>query len=96
MGKSQYPYNLFIDEKSIEIEPTLEILSVTLEQDLSIKSHVAIMLKKSVCKIAALRKIKRLATSDVMVFLCRAYVLPHLEYCCPLLLGTSKSLKNNY
>ena len=50
MGKSQYPYNLFIDDKSIEIEPTLEILSVTLEQDLSFKSHVAIMLKKSVCK----------------------------------------------
>ena len=24
-----------------------------------------------------------------------AYVLPHLEYCCPLLLGISKALKNN-
>ncbi|CAH3034941.1 unnamed protein product, partial [Porites lobata] len=24
-----------------------------------------------------------------------AYVLPHLEYCCPLLLGISKVLKNN-
>ena len=25
----------------------------------------------------------------------KAYVLPHLEYCCPLLLGISKVLKNN-
>ena len=52
LGKSQYPYNLFIGDKaadkSIEIEPT---------QDLSFKPHVAIMLKKAYAKIAALRSI---------------------------------------
>ena len=30
-----------------------------------------------------------------MISLYKAYVLPHLEYCCPLLLGISKVLKNN-
>ena len=49
LGKSQYPYNLFIGDKaadkSIEIEPT---------QDLSFKPHVAIMLKKAYAKIASL------------------------------------------
>ena len=29
-----------------------------------------------------------------MISLYRAYVIPHIEYCCPLLLGISKSLKN--
>ena len=29
------------------------------------------------------------------ISLYKAYVLPHLEYCCPLLLGISKALKNN-
>ena len=60
LGKSQYPYNLFIGDKSIEIEPTLKILGVTLDQDLSFEPYVAIMLKKVYAKIAALRRIKRL------------------------------------
>ena len=30
-----------------------------------------------------------------MISLYKAYVLPHLEYCCPLLLGISKALKNH-
>ena len=30
-----------------------------------------------------------------MISLYKAYVLPHLEYCCPLLLGISKVLKNS-
>ena len=30
-----------------------------------------------------------------MISLYNAYVLPHLEYCCPLLLGISKVLKDN-
>ena len=95
LGKSQYPYNLFIGDKSIEIEPTLKILGVTLDRDLSFKPHVAILLKKPHAKIAALWRIKRLAPSDVMICLYKAYLLPHLEYCCPLLLGLSKALKNN-
>ena len=57
LGKSQYPYNLFIGDKSIEIELTLKILGVTLDRDLSFKPHVAIMLKKACAKIAALRRI---------------------------------------
>ena len=60
LGKSQYPYNLFIGDsqltmQSIEIEPTLKILGVTLDRDLSFKPHVAIMLKKAYAKIAAPR-----------------------------------------
>ena len=53
------------------------------------------MLKKAYAKIAALRRIKRLVPLDTMISLYKAYVLPHLEYCCPLLLGISKVLKNN-
>ena len=53
LGKSQYPYNIFIGDKS-EIEPTLKILGVTLDRDLSFKPHVEIMLKKAYAKIASL------------------------------------------
>ena len=53
------------------------------------------MLKKAYAKTAALRRIKRLVPLDVMISLYKAYVLPHLEYCCPLFPGISKVLKNN-
>ena len=83
------------DIESIKIEPTLKILGVTLDWDLSFKPHVAIMLKKAYAKIAALRRIKRLVPSDVMISLYKAYVLTQLEYCCPLLRRISNPLKNN-
>ena len=53
------------------------------------------MLKKVYAKIAALRRIKHLVLSDVMISLYKAFVLRHLEYCSPLLLGMPKVLKNN-
>ena len=83
------------DIESIKIEPTLKILGVTLDWDLSFKPHVAIMLKKAYAKIAALRRIKRLVPSDVIISLYKAYVLSQLEYCCPLLRRISNALKNN-
>ena len=59
LGKSQYLYNIFIGDKSIEIKPTLKILDVTLDRDLSFKPHAAIMLKKAYVKITTLRRIRR-------------------------------------
>ena len=56
LGKSQYSCNIFFDDKSIEIKPTLKILGVTLDRDLSFKPHVAIMLKKAYAKIPTLRR----------------------------------------
>ena len=74
LGKSQYSYNdIFFDDKSIEIKPTLKILGVTLDRDLSFKPHAAIMLKKAYAKIPTLRRIRRLVTSEVMISLYKAY-----------------------
>ena len=66
LGKSQYQYNLFIGDQSIETEPTLKILGVTLDRYIGLP-HVAITLKKAHAKIAALLRIKRLAPSNVMI-----------------------------
>ena len=49
---------------------------------------------KACAKAAALRKLCRFIPQDVMIRLYKAYVLPHLEYCSPLLLGISNGLKN--
>ena len=88
-GKSQFTYRFSEEDQIIDIEPTLKILSVTLDKDLNYKPHVDIMLKKAYAKIVALRKIKRLVPSNVMITLYKTYVLPNFEYCSPLLLGIS-------
>ena len=78
LEKSQYPYNIFIGDKSIEIEPTLKILGVTLDRDLSFKPHVVIMPKKAYAKIAALRRIKRLVPSELLLLLLFIHDCPHV------------------
>ena len=52
------------------------------------------MLKKTYGKIAALCRLKRTVPLDILIKLYNAYVLPHLEYCSPILIGINKSLRN--
>ena len=57
LGCSRYTFNFLVDDMSIETEPTLKILGVTLDRNLSFKPHVTIMLKKAYAMIATLRMI---------------------------------------
>ena len=52
LGCSQHTFNFLVDDMSIVIEPTLKILGVALDRDLSFKPHVTIMLKKAYAMIA--------------------------------------------
>ena len=88
LRNSSFNFEFFVDpQQVIDIKPILKILGVTLDNKLSFKDHVTITLKKAYAKIAALRRIKRLIPSSIMISLYKTYVLPHLEYCSPLLLG---------
>ena len=40
LGKSKYIYNLSAGDQSIETEPALKILGITLDKNLSYKLHV--------------------------------------------------------
>ena len=94
MGKSQHNYEMSIGATNINVEPTLKILGVTLDCNLSFKQHASSTLKKVYAKIAALRRIRRLVPTDTLITLYKTYVLPHFEYCCPLLLVISKTLNS--
>ena len=52
------------------------------------------MLKKVYAKIGLLRRLKRLMPHNVSLSLYKAYLLPHLEYCSPLLIGKNKTLNS--
>ena len=92
MGRFIYTYDLRACNKPIKIETTLKILGVTLDRNLTFKPHIMETLKKGFAKIAALRRIKHFVPTDVMLRLYKAYVLPHFEYCSPILLGIGKPL----
>ena len=43
--------------------------------------------RKAYAKASALRRITRFLPHDAMIKLYKAFILPHLEYCSPLLVG---------
>ena len=52
------------------------------------------MLKKVYAKIGVLRRLKGLMPRNVSLSLYKAYLLPHLEYCSPLIIGINKTLNS--
>ena len=83
-----------MDNQTIKIKDTLKILGVILDNELNFKPYIKDILRKVFAKIAALRRLKRMVPKETLIKLYKPYVLPHLEYCSPLLIGISKTLKN--
>ena len=67
----------------------------TLDRKLSFKEHSFEQLKKAYAKISALRRIRRFVSLDVMIRLYKAFILPHLKYCSPLIIGVGKVQSNH-
>ena len=85
----------------VEKQDTLKILGVVLDNKLTFKAHIKEQLKKAWAKALALRRLCKFILKYVMVCLYKAYILPHLECCSPLLLGidnaeTTKMENTNY
>ena len=83
------------------MKDTLKILGVVLDSKLTFKEHIKKQLNKACAKASALWRIHKFVSKDVLVRLYKAYVLPHLDYCSPLLLGvgnteTTKIETTNY
>ena len=89
---SRAPSN--IGNSIIEMESFLKILGAHVDNKLSFKAYVSAILKKVYAKIGALRRLRRLVPPDVALILYKCYILPHLEYCSPSLLGINKTLAN--
>ena len=73
---------------------SLKILGVIIDNKLIYCEHISSILKKVYAKIGVLRRLKRLIPHNVSSSLYKAYLLPHLEYCSPLLIGINKTLNS--
>ena len=89
IGPLSYPYYFSVDNNEVDVNDTLKILGVTLDRKLNFVA-VSEQVKKARAKASALWRIRRFVPLEVMCRLYKAYILPHLEYCCLLLLGVGR------
>lgn len=92
VGKMQYEYDFKLNGSDIELTDSVKILGVILDRKLTYKEHISEQLRKACAKASALRQLRKFIPQDVMICLYKAYILPHLEYCAPLLVGIGKGL----
>ena len=95
VGPVPYRCIYSLDNHEVDANDTLKILGVTLDRKLNFVAHVSEQVKKACAKASALWRIRRFITLDVMCRLFKAYILPHLGYCCPLLLGVGRDQVKN-
>ena len=85
LGRSSYRYDLEFAGTPIDVNNHLKILGICLDNKLSLREHISIMLKKIYSKIGALRRLKRVVPANTMLLLYKSFVLSHFEYCNSLL-----------
>ena len=73
LGNSSYRYDLEFAGTPLTLEDHLKILGPCLDNKLSFKEHINVMLKKVHAKIAALRRLRRLALQILCFFIGVSY-----------------------
>ena len=94
IGPVNFRYTINRQDNNIELADSLKNLGVTLDERITFKHYIQEQLKKACAKTAALCKLCKFIPQDVKIRLYKAYELPQLEHCSPLLLGISNGLKN--
>ena len=91
IGPRKYDFDLTLNSSAVTKLPSIRILGVELDGMLNFTEHISSQLKKAYAKTGALRRIRHFVPMDIMLALYKSFILPHLEYCSPLLLGVGKS-----
>ena len=94
IGPCKYDFDLTLNRSGVTKLPPLRILGVELDSMLNFMEHISSQLKNAYAKTGPLRRIRRIVPMDVMLALYKSFILPHLEYCSPLLLGVGKVQAN--
>ena len=96
LGDNPPCYELFADRTRppLEVVHDMKLLGLTIDSSLSFKAHIKSVCNKDNAKVSALRRVRKFIPSEVMVNIYKAFVLPHLEHCAPVLVGLSSGLSN--
>ena len=96
LGDNPPYYELFADctRPPLQVAHDMKLLGVTIDRSISFKAHIKSVCNKVNVKVSALRRVCKFIPSEVMVNIYKAFILPHLEYCAPVLVGLSTGLSN--
>ena len=89
-----YDFDLTFNGSDVNKLPSVRILRFELDSMLNFIEHISSQLKMAYAKTGVLRRIRRFVSMDVMLALYKPFILPHLEYCSPLLFGVGKVQAN--
>ena len=78
----------------LEVVHCMKLLGLTIDSSLSFKAHVKSICNKVNVIVGALRRVCKFISPEVMVNIYKAFILPHFEYCAPVLVGLSSGLSN--
>ena len=94
LGDNPPCYELFADHTGppLEVANDMKLLGLTIDSSLSFKAHVKSVCNKVNAKVSALRRVRKFIPLEVMVNIYKAFILPHLEYCAPVLVELSSGL----
>ena len=88
-----YDYTFKLGDSKAVTTDNMKILGVVLDQRLTYKDQFTEQIKKACAKASVLRRLRKFIPQDIMIRLYKAYILPHLENCGPLLIGIGTSQK---
>ena len=94
IGTNTCKYELWLGDTPVEIKDSLKILGVITGSNLTFEEHLKSQLNNAYAKTNALRRTRHFIPMHVMIQLHRAFVLPHLKYCAPILIGITNSLSD--
>ena len=78
----------------LEVVHCMKVLGLTVDSFLSFKAHVKSICNRVNVKVAALRRVRNFIPPEVIVNIYKAFILPHFEYCAPVLVELSSGLSN--
>ena len=90
IGPCKYDFDLTLNGSGVTKLPSIRILGVEPDSMLNFIEHIASQLIKAYATTGALRGINPFVPMDFMPAF-KSFILPHPEYCSPLLLGVGKS-----
>ena len=77
-------YELIADctRPPLQVVRCIKLLGPTIDSSLKLKSMCN---KENDVKVAALRRVRKTISPEVMVNICKTFILPHFGYCAPVL-----------
>ena len=86
---------LLLNNNVLQLQKSVKYLGVIVDDGLTWSDQIRYIHKKSLAALAAICRVTMYLSSNILITLYNAFVLPYLTYCCVVWHFCSKSLSDN-